>query len=376
LTSESRLTAGEVNADRVDAFAVAQAWYGYAQEPLPDPGELPGSNKEITDRARQRLPQHMSTLLFRGYPALAQRFMAERLQLEGWFDDQDWEISGWFQDSNDQFPDGSPARVGGGRNWSLEAWERARDRWRADGESNHLLFTVPEQEENMRVQERQFRARYRLHPEDPLPVLREANLDPLTREGYRAAQFLRDYKTSRAMTYFPHHYHRSLVEARRETVAARKLVFEAEELNQEGKRPAALRKLEEAVPLWRDKVLRPNKEFRRDEFIQEQTFELQWKYQTLDNRVNGKGVKVRVAQALRLVPLAPARLDLFPRAVFQGPFDITDEEGQPYIAESSRQAGLRQLEMIYGLGRPPSARVEGGPTPPLRGPGPGAQGSP
>src|SRR5205085_9251330 len=44
LSADAHLT------DEVDSYTVAQAWYGYAQEPIPPPGELPGSNGPITDR--------------------------------------------------------------------------------------------------------------------------------------------------------------------------------------------------------------------------------------------------------------------------------------------------------------------------------------
>src|SRR5262249_7447277 len=45
LTSASPLT------DDVDAYLASEAGYAYAQEPIPEPDKLPGSTKEITDRA-------------------------------------------------------------------------------------------------------------------------------------------------------------------------------------------------------------------------------------------------------------------------------------------------------------------------------------
>ena len=54
----------------------------------------------------------MTTVIFRDYPAQAQRFTAERLQDEGWFDDSGWEIPDWFRDAGDRFTDGAPAVVG------------------------------------------------------------------------------------------------------------------------------------------------------------------------------------------------------------------------------------------------------------------------
>src|SRR5262249_29764147 len=56
----------------IDVYAVARAWYSYSQEPIPDCDELPGSTKPVVDRVRQRMPRRIATIIFRGYPALAE----------------------------------------------------------------------------------------------------------------------------------------------------------------------------------------------------------------------------------------------------------------------------------------------------------------
>ncbi len=116
--------------DEDDIYQIARAWYSYAQEPIPAPDDLPGHSKPVVDRVRQRIPRHMMTLIFRDYPAQAQRFTAERLQAEGWFDEAAWDIPDWFRDQGDKFEDGEPARVGGGRKWGLEAWQKTYEMWR------------------------------------------------------------------------------------------------------------------------------------------------------------------------------------------------------------------------------------------------------
>src|SRR5207248_2017038 len=56
--------------DELDAFMVARAWYGYAQEAVPPPGDIPGRTQPVRDRIRERLPRFMSTVIFRSSPPL------------------------------------------------------------------------------------------------------------------------------------------------------------------------------------------------------------------------------------------------------------------------------------------------------------------
>src|SRR5206468_5497 len=135
---------------------IARSWFAYAQEPIPDPDKLPGSTQPITDRAHQRKPKQISAIIFRNHPALAQSNQAERLQQEGWFDNEMWLIRGWFP--KDQFTDHkTEAKVGDDRTrWSLEAWANAHDRWRRHGEENHLLYESPDKEAQMQQMAEEF----------------------------------------------------------------------------------------------------------------------------------------------------------------------------------------------------------------------------
>ena len=55
--------------DSWDGYVAARAWYSYAQEPIPDAADLPGSTKDIIDPVHQHKPRHMMTSIFRQYPA-------------------------------------------------------------------------------------------------------------------------------------------------------------------------------------------------------------------------------------------------------------------------------------------------------------------
>jgi hypothetical protein len=355
LTTDSQLR------DEDDMYQVARAWYGYAQEPIPPPDELPGHSKPIEDRVHQRIPRHMTTLIFRDYPAQAQRFTAERLQDEGWFDESGWDIPDWFRDQGDKFTDGEPAMIGGGRKWGQEAWQKTYEMWRTLGEANHLLFSGPAEQENMEKRAKAFGEKFNLVEGGQPPALREENLDAETRAEYFAWQFMKWYSFYRHVCNFPHHYNRSFVESKPETIAARKLFFEAEALRLRNSMQRALQKYEDpsAMKAWRDKVLLPNKEFRRDTFIQEQTFEVQLKYIDLYRELSGRAFKEQAARMVIMPLQNPAGAGLCPvgltawipplirknwdNPLLGGPFDVLDNEGQPLVDLFSRAQVMRRL---------------------------------
>ncbi len=188
--------------DEDDSFLVARAWYCYSQEPLPPPSELPGNSQPIVDRVHQRIPPHITTLIFRAHPAQSQRFSAERLYDEGWFDASGWPIPDWFRDQGDKFSDGEPAVIGGGREWGLDSWQKTFEMWTNLGEANHLLFRTPADQANMEKQAEAFASKYGLPPASPVPPLREDTLDPETQRELFAYRYLREYETYRHVSNF------------------------------------------------------------------------------------------------------------------------------------------------------------------------------
>jgi len=369
--------------DDVNGYSVARAWFGYAQEPIPDPDELPGFTQAITDRARQRKPRNMTTLIFRNYPALAQSHLCELLQQEGWFDTHPWDIPGWFQHSSrgNQFSDGTPAQLAVPfEQSSQKGWEYARDMWIKHGERNHILFRDEIQEINMRqlaeaywganhlpsnsrpIQMPDFDPRLPQSYRDRKERLDNARilelLSPAERELYKAARYLYEYTFYRQLTNFAHHIMRVHVEAEEKTVTSRRLMYLAETYRLQGSPELALQAFNDpnAIPAWRDEVLSvqdPNKhkEFRHDSFIQEQTFEVQLKYLDVINDLYGRQLKRKITDLLALMSLAgqqgraPGGSVLVPEnlslawanylnppgtlAMFRGPFDVDLPDDRP-----------------------------------------------
>jgi hypothetical protein len=396
--------------DDVDANIVAHAWYCYAQEPIPLPGDMPGSTREITDRATQRKPKHMTTLIFRHYPAQGRRFYAERLQAEGWYDGEGWGPAerqdrglGWdpIKEALLKIAPAEKGRIGGGRKWSEDAWTKAKAAWQKHGEDNHILFPSVSAEENMRELAKRYWERVRPGGLSQQPskeelarmtrrqrreaeeaaysgrvtATNEEGLDAQRREELHAAQFMFEYRFYRQVSNFDMHYQRALVESRPETVAIRKLFYRAEQLASAGSYSEALevytqppKEGADPVPFpnsteflnpleaWRKLVLlRPEHERYADhDETQQQAAEIQIAYLDLDDLANGGPRKTKLAKLAPYLPLPlptnRAELEeVLPRPFVLGPFDVTGRDGEPLISKPNLD---RVLERKGRLPRP------------------------
>lgn len=319
--------------DTTDAHAIARAWFGYAQEPVPPPGDLPGSNRLPEDPRKQRRPKQMSTLIWRSYPALAQTHLCQNLQQEGWFDSNEaWEIPNWFEPSN-RFSNGKVAAVAmPPAATSREQWDLAARIWKKHGEANHLIFKDTAEEINtnqlaqrywdargmnrnsdpLQLSEGALNAeqRERLLPEQKREILVKMALEKLTLEQqaqFKAAEVLYELNLYRSISNFLHHYYMSSVEAEPETVTARKLFARATMFRYQAQPSKALLTYldPDALFAWRDRVLSwpvidRHPQYRNDQFIQEESFETQLDYLLLVENYE-RDIKRRLVRELALM---------------------------------------------------------------------------
>jgi hypothetical protein len=347
--------------DEHDAFTIGRAWHSYAQEPLPKPSDLPGHSEPIVDPVYQRLPKHMMTVIFRSHPCLAQRSTAERYLDEGWFDNSGWAIPDWFRETGDRFADGKPAVIGTEHAWASEAWKAARDRWYDYGRANHLLLE-PAERKNLEQRATSYSVKHHVVDISQVPDRPDEQMDPETREEFFAFKFLREYSMYRTLCNLEVHYNRALVESDPATIKARKIFFEALEAQRlRNNEPEALRKYldPDAMKAWRDMVLKSNKTFRNDSLIQEQTFEVQLRFVDLYARLNGRNFKAQAARLLLmpfqnlsgggacplgLVSWVPPMIEKnWDNPLLGGPFDGTDDEGEPLVPDQARKQLLQRL---------------------------------
>jgi hypothetical protein len=321
-------------ADPWDAYLVARSWYSYSQEPLPAPSdEWPGENKPIVDPVHQHLNRRMNSLIFRQYPARAHGYIAERLEEEGWYDNEGWSTKGaeWFSET-----------IGGQENWAVNAWSDAFKMWKAHGERNHILLS-PAEEKTMRADADKYRQLRRLTSAIPGA---ESSTDPEIQKLWRAARFIISYDSNRTVSAFPHHYYRTMVEQDPKTVRARKLFYQAEALASTGSTFLALQKYQDpdALQAWAT-VLADYAGFREDALMQEESYEIQLNYLDVLNRaLPSNEIKAQLGAAAALSsasmggwfnPIAlleVRRPDRFPGVtVVKGPFDRQAADGTPWI---------------------------------------------
>ncbi len=258
--------------DTWNGYIVARSWFSYSQEPLPDPSEWPGESKPIVDPIHQRLNRRMQTVIFRQYPARAQSYIAERLEEEGWFDNEGWPTKGaeWFS-----------TYIGAQENWAANAWGEAFKMWKAQGERNHLLMSADEDKQVHADSAKYWQVR---QPPNGVPAS-ETSQDPEIQRLWRAAHFLALYDSNRSVTAFPHHYNRSMVEQDPKTVRARKLFYQADSLASTGSTFLALQKYQnpDALQAWAT-ILADNQDYREDTLMQEDSYEIQLNYLDVLNR--------------------------------------------------------------------------------------------
>ncbi len=303
--------------DRFDAFHAARAWYTYANtvvppvkldetgEPLPWATPRPGDPEY--DPFLHRIPRQPTLIIFKIAPSRAQSYLGERLAKEGWFD----EASAW-----------SPAEGGSAGAWfgsaaadaplkagtdSRKEYERAWQLWDAAGRAWGL---VVEPDRLARLTERSKRVPF---PPGGLPP--DLSPEELASAGIAAGDMtarraLVYYDQNRQMTNFAFFLDSSLAEKDPLTVAARRLLFEADQARQAAENVRATRLYTEALARWRE-VLGKYPRFHRTQgdTVEEQTYEYELNLIALLKEDGGVRARAgRAADALRA--LAPAGADL------------------------------------------------------------------
>lgn len=314
--------------DDFDCFLAARAWYSYSQEPLEPPLE--------------RAPRYMMPVIFQGYPARAQTYYAERLQKEGWFDEDPWVVADWFPQPG-AGPDGpkQPVRLGDAdRNWSGDAWRRAHEMYVSHGRE-HNLSLPPEEEEK---------------------------LTPSQRSMY----FMR-----RRVTNFDHFLIATEIESMREAVQARKCFWMADRLRRRGERRKAVAMYEDprafGAPQTWDKAAATgwtrlyydHPKLRADLTSQEDTYDLEMKYMDLVTEVRaGRILPARTAVGVVSAGASAGAVWNIPAELLgytgsprvRGPFDGVDESGQPLVgAEAKRIVNSRRGIMAVPTAAPAQA---------------------
>ena len=262
----------DLSNESLDVFLMARSWVEFSQEPLPPPTFDDKEIQELVKNKRQyRLPKSMALILFRGYPARCQAYIAEEgLQEEGWFDEDGWVIRNWFDREADLGGDGE-FRVGVERKYhSQPAWDKAANLYETYGRENDLLLT-PEIIAELNRAAEPYRQKYNVPAGKPGDL--RSDDQAALRDSWLAHQRLIWSPQNRAMTNFDHHYWAAQAERTRDCVVGRKLLHRTDILTKIDSSPEqAVETFEQAWPFWINVFLQ-NPKFANQPLVQEDTYE-------------------------------------------------------------------------------------------------------
>jgi hypothetical protein len=220
-----------LSGESFDIYLLTRTWYMYAQDSLPPPPAVPGSDaadRKTFDPTKNRLPKRPNIYIFRRAPAQAVATRAEALQEEGWFDNTGWFIKDWFvfpivKDQAMGEPVGQEFKYDSG-----PVWKYAHKMHRDYGRYNniyHDLFEKRRLEEKAKA----FRKKY-----GDNTTLDEAAVSPDLLDSYLAHKTLHYSGMYRSMVNFDAHFYESLAKGSKEAILAFKLFNLAEPLRKGG----------------------------------------------------------------------------------------------------------------------------------------------
>jgi hypothetical protein len=296
--------------ENFDVFTAARAWYEYAQEPLPPIRTVAEEYFGEVDLLKYRIPK-MSVFIFRSFPARSQEYIAEGLQEEGWFDDEGWRIRDWFsaraERSGEDVVVGRESKYNSGL-----VWAKAFDLYTKYGKDNSLLMTE-EQTKQLEKEAQRFRNSklLRLDIESlEIPIEQVKAEGPAMLKSYQAHQTLQVLFYRRATINFGGHYFQSQVEKRPETVAARKLFFQAEVERSLAAEAKARALYEDGFQRWFE-IMLAQRNFRELDNIQAETYEKEQLYMYLLEVKNQKILRPLVLGMAEIGMIEPRANPLF-----------------------------------------------------------------
>jgi hypothetical protein len=286
-------TAYDLTPESFDTFLTARAWSEYAFEPLPEPDFGDRERETVKHDRSKRLPKMMALIIFRGYVARCQAYIAENLEEEGWFDDDGWLVTRWFDDD-----EGTEFRVGQkAKYYAQPAWEKAANLYYEYGRANDLLAYTPAYTAKLADEALKFEREYGVPPGLP----KELKSDDKVRLDKSWLAHMRPIwqKMNLGMTNFDANYRNAVAERSPKAVTAKKFFFEAERARRfDGAPEKAMELFEQAWPYWID-VLLENPQFARDQLTQEDMYEYQLRHLRLEQIQRGnvfRGVTTFMAQ--------------------------------------------------------------------------------
>ncbi len=296
-TAPNELTEESEIHDDTWSFHVARAWFNYAQDPLPPPDAQIDSHDRLTyaRETNSRVPRAPALVIYRHLPARAQSFIAEYYTKEGWIDDSGWDVDKDRTGLDRWFPAGKELKpFGAGTQWSETEWIKAYQLWVEHGQQNGLIYD-PTKMARMEEQAKLYRERYKIPDDDFGKDILDEAVDAEMKDSFRAHRLLFFYRSNRSMSNFDHHLFRAEAEKDRETILARRLFHDANQLKKDSEPERAMAAYEQGFEQWKKVLVKYPK--LRDESslttVQEDVYDYQITYMDLVSLYRGLALPIR-----------------------------------------------------------------------------------
>jgi len=269
-----------LTSETTDVFLMSRTWYEYAQLPLPPPSPDAEPERSNVDELKYRQPKRGWVIIFRGYPARGQFYIAETLQKEGWFDGEGWDIRPWLDPEGEFFREGTAMPIGTDPKYhSGRSWNQAYEFYKDFGDKNGIYIS-PGIRTELEAKAEVFRKSRRDGPVPPGTIVdrRTDEFAGAIGEGFEAHNRLANNDLVRRTINYDDFLYQADAERTPETVLARKLIYQAKRAREARRGAEIVRGLyEKALPLWRD-VLIAHPQYGMVGPVQEEVYEHELDY--------------------------------------------------------------------------------------------------
>jgi hypothetical protein len=269
--------------DGIDILNASRSWFMHALAVVPPPNNKPDAVPTDYDQFRYRIPQSPALIVFRQAGGQSQRFIAQRLQDEGWFKaDTAWDPdttvdtkAKWLTYDPKPGDIVKPAKPVLAALNSLEEWRQTYDFYEDYGRRNGL------NESDRIAQENEFQLTNdelgRMTVFTKTDAMYDERIRELANRNNMARKALTYYEQNRQITNYQHFLDKSNFEKSPETAEIRQLFWEAKELHEQNRIEEEIDKRIVAAARWRTHLMsethRKFYQSDRDDKLQEETLE-------------------------------------------------------------------------------------------------------
>ena len=269
--------------DGIDILNASRSWFMHSQAVVPPPDNKPDAVPTNFDQFRYRIPQSPALIVFRQAGGQSQRFIAQRLQEEGWFKaDTAWDPdttvdakAKWLTYDPKPGDIVKPAKPVLAATNSLEEWRLTYEFYEDYGRRNGL------NESDRIAQENEVQITNDALATQTVYTKTNAMEDEYIRElairNNTARKSLTYYEQNRQITNYQHFLDKSKFEMSPETAEIRQLFWEAKELHEQNRIDEEIDKRIVAAARWRTHLMsethRKFYQSDRDDKLHEETLE-------------------------------------------------------------------------------------------------------